>query len=63
MTQEFTDPKSRVPKPKWLRVKLPTGENYKKVRDWLKNTNYTLFAKVEIAPIWANAGALVPQLL
>lgn len=22
----------RVPKPKWLRVKLPTGENYKKVR-------------------------------
>jgi lipoyl synthase len=23
---------ARVPKPKWLRVKLPTGENYKKVR-------------------------------
>ena len=23
----------RVPKPKWLRVKLPTGEPYKKVRD------------------------------
>ena len=23
---------TRVPKPKWLRVKLPTGENYKKVR-------------------------------
>ena len=22
----------RVPKPKWLRVKLPTGENYRKVR-------------------------------
>jgi len=22
----------RVPKPKWLRVKLPTGENYKMVR-------------------------------
>ena len=22
----------RIPKPKWLRVKLPTGENYKKVR-------------------------------
>jgi lipoic acid synthetase len=26
------DEKVRVPKPKWLRVKLPTGENYKKVR-------------------------------
>lgn len=25
-------PAQRVPKPKWLRVKLPTGENYKKVR-------------------------------
>lgn len=24
---------SRVPKPKWLRVKLPTGEEYKKVRE------------------------------
>ena len=24
---------SRVPKPKWLRVKLPTGEEYKKVRN------------------------------
>jgi lipoic acid synthetase len=23
---------TRVPKPKWLRVKLPTGENYRKVR-------------------------------
>ena len=25
--------KGRVPKPKWLRVKLPTGEPYKKVRE------------------------------
>ncbi|MDZ4751590.1 MAG: lipoyl synthase [Flavobacteriales bacterium] len=32
MTQEFTEPRPRVPKPQWLRVKLPTGENYKKVR-------------------------------
>jgi lipoyl synthase len=32
MTQEFTDPHARVPKPKWLRVKLPTGESYRKVR-------------------------------
>ena len=28
LTQENT----RIPKPKWLRVKLPTGENYRKVR-------------------------------
>ncbi|MDP4827791.1 MAG: hypothetical protein NWR73_08895, partial [Flavobacteriales bacterium] len=26
-------PIQRVPKPKWLRVKLPTGESYKKVRE------------------------------
>jgi lipoic acid synthetase len=25
--------KQRTPKPKWLRVKLPTGENYKQVRE------------------------------
>ena len=23
----------RIPKPSWLRVKLPTGETYKKVRE------------------------------
>ena len=27
-----TTEQTRVPKPKWLRVKLPTGENYRKVR-------------------------------
>ena len=27
-----TTASTRVPKPKWLRVKLPTGENYRKVR-------------------------------
>ncbi|MDP4588171.1 MAG: lipoyl synthase [Flavobacteriaceae bacterium] len=26
-------PNKRIPKPKWLRVKLPTGESYKKVRE------------------------------
>lgn len=26
------DPQQRIQKPKWLRVKLPTGENYRKVR-------------------------------
>jgi len=29
-TEKIT--KERVQKPKWLRVKLPTGENYKQVR-------------------------------
>lgn len=28
-----TDVKQRVPKPSWLKVKLPTGETYKKVRE------------------------------
>ena len=27
-----TTENTRIPKPKWLRVKLPTGENYRKVR-------------------------------
>ena len=27
-----TTENARIPKPKWLRVKLPTGENYRKVR-------------------------------
>lgn len=31
-TPSTLHPISRVPKPKWLRVKLPTGENYRKVR-------------------------------
>ena len=31
-TTEFKDGKVRIKKPKWLRVKLPTGESYKKVR-------------------------------
>lgn len=29
---DTSQPATRVAKPKWLRVKLPTGENYKKVR-------------------------------
>ncbi len=31
-TPTITVENTRVPKPKWLRVKLPTGENYRKVR-------------------------------
>jgi lipoic acid synthetase len=31
-TTEYKDGKVRIKKPKWLRVKLPTGESYKKVR-------------------------------
>lgn len=31
--QEVPAKGTRVKKPKWLRVKLPTGENYRKVRD------------------------------
>lgn len=34
MSEPISTPteQARVPKPKWLRVKLPTGENYRKVR-------------------------------
>jgi lipoic acid synthetase len=31
--KEIQDTKVRIKKPKWLRVKLPTGENYRKVRE------------------------------
>lgn len=30
--ETLTEKKNKISKPKWLRVKLPTGENYKKVR-------------------------------
>ncbi len=32
MSELVKDDKVRIKKPKWLRVKLPTGENYKRVR-------------------------------
>ena len=32
-TSNDISPKARVPKPKWLRVKLPTGEAYREVRN------------------------------
>ena len=32
-TSPSSNPKQRVPKPKWLRVKLPTGEAYREVRN------------------------------
>ena len=31
--QSAIEKPNRIPKPKWLRVKLPTGETYKKVRE------------------------------
>ncbi len=34
---EVTQPKERVKKPKWLRVKLPTGNTYKNVRKLVDN--------------------------
>jgi len=32
--------KVRIKKPKWLRVKLPTGEKYKKVRGSLTRSHF-----------------------
>jgi lipoic acid synthetase len=34
-----TTENARIPKPKWLRVKLPTGENYRKVRGLVDQHN------------------------
>jgi len=34
-----TEVKKRVPKPKWLRVKLPVGENFRKVRELVDKNN------------------------
>ena len=48
--------KPRVPKPKWLRVKLPTGEEYKKVETLFPSMSYTPFVKAVIALIWGNVG-------
>ncbi|MEX1001976.1 MAG: lipoyl synthase [Crocinitomicaceae bacterium] len=38
-TEAVQTSNSRIKKPSWLRVKLPTGENYKKVRDLVDEHN------------------------
>ena len=50
-------------KPKWLRVKLPTGKTISMCASLYRNTNYTPFVKAETALIWVNAGVREPQLL
>jgi lipoic acid synthetase len=53
----------KVKKPSWLKVKLPTGENYKRVRKLVDEYKLHTICEVEIAQIWANAGAQVLPLL
>ena len=47
--------KPRVPKPKWLRVKLPT-EGIKRLGKLCLNISFTLSVKVDIAQTWVSAG-------
>jgi hypothetical protein len=37
-------------------VKLPTGKNYRELRNLVININSIQFAKVEAVRIWANVG-------
>ena len=46
-------------KPKWIRVKLPTGKKYTELRNVVDKYNLLL----AVALIWASAGAKVPLLL
>ena len=52
----------RVPKPKWLRVKLPTGEPYKKVREIVSEHKLHTIVKADIVRIWESVGGLEPLL-
>ena len=54
---------SRVPKPKWLRVKLPTGEEYKKVRNIVSDHKLHTICRVVIAQIWVSVGEREQPLL
>jgi len=45
----------RIPKPSWLRVKLPTGETYKKVRE--------IVSEHKLHTIWESVGGKGLQLL
>ena len=51
--------KQRIAKPKWLRVKLPTGDSYKKVRSLVDQHKLHTICELATAPTWANAGAQV----
>ena len=50
-----------VGKPKWLKVKLPIGQNTPNYVVWLTNTNLTPFALPEVVQTWANVGAKARQ--
>ncbi len=54
---------SKPKKPEWLKVKLPIGEEYRKVRNLLLILNCILYVKAEIARTWANAGVQAQPLL
>ena len=46
-----------VPKPKWLRVKLPTGQAYKEVRDIVSEHKLHTICESGHCPNMGNVGA------
>ena len=58
---DLKDVKSR--KPKWLKVKLPTGEAYKKVREITKSRNLHTICESGNCPNMGECWGAEPQLL
>ena len=52
---EDATPRKRT-KPPWLKVKLPTGEAYRKVRGLVSEHKLTPSARAETVPTWGSAG-------
>ena len=46
-----------VQKPKWIRVKLPTGKNYRELRHLVDKYKLNTICQSGSCPIWASAGA------
>ena len=50
-------------KPKWIRVKLPTGKKYTELRGLVDKYKLNKFVHQEVVQIWVNAGEKELQLL
>ena len=57
MKTEILESKTaHTPKPKWLRVKLPTGKKYTELRGLVDKYNLHTIARRVVVPIWVSAG-------
>jgi hypothetical protein len=50
-------------RPDWLKMKIPSGENYVKVKKPYKNTIYILFVRKHLVLTSLSVGVLVLPLL